>query len=177
MKNGPNHPLHQTGAGVSCSLKSAGRLPRQVSVALGFPMIGWLRDFLVPPRRMLLGRLRNLRGRTPDAALCQVPGVDQRCTDRALKLVCGAFLIPAGQQYCLRPGDALRFIYLGGHKRRLCDDMEFESLFLGLGEAVGRPLSELEMKSVQTVEDVVRFLKEHEQVKPSAAPDRSGCLA
>jgi hypothetical protein len=126
-------------------------------------MIGWLREFLVPPRWTLCGRLRCLCDRAADAALCRVPGVDQRCTDRALKLVCRAFLIPAGQQYCLRPGDALRFLYLGGYKRRLWDDMEFESLFLGLGEAIGRPLSEEEMRGVNTVEDVIRFLKAHEQ--------------
>jgi hypothetical protein len=126
-------------------------------------MIGWLRELLVPPRRTLLGRLRCLCDRTADATLCRVPGVDQPCTDQALELVCGAFLIPASQRYCLRPGDALRFLYLGGYKRRLRDDMEFEHLFLGLGEAIGRSLSDDEMQGVQTVEDVVRFLKKHEQ--------------
>jgi len=125
--------------------------------------MGWLGEFLVPPRWTLLGRLRCLRGRTADRALSQVPGVDERYTDRALELVCSAFLIPAAQRYCLRPDDTLTFLYLGGFKRRLVDDMEFENLFLSLDEAIGRQLSDDEKQGITTVGDVVRFLKEREQ--------------
>lgn len=123
-------------------------------------MMRWLSEFLVLPRWTLFGRLRCLRGRTANRALCQVSGVDDACVDRGLKLVCEAFLIPPAQRYCLRPDDTLRFLYLGGHKRRLGDDMEFEHLFLGLDAAIGRPLTEEEIRNIATVGDVVRFLKE-----------------
>jgi hypothetical protein len=124
-------------------------------------MLGWLRDLLVPPRQDLFGRLRYLRGRAPDPTLCQIVGIDPHFTERAVGLICSAFSIPAGQQYCLRPDDTLMALYLGGYKRRFVDNMEFESLFGDLNQAVGRQMDEAEMLGIKTVEDVIRFLAAH----------------
>jgi hypothetical protein len=114
-------------------------------------MLSWL--------NYLLNAKWVLRGRVADRALCQVPGVDDRITEQALTAICGAFLIPKKQRYCLRPDDTLMSLYLDGAKRRWGgDDLEFTHLWLYLDETLEVALSDEEIQNLNTVGDVIRVI-------------------
>lgn len=103
------------------------------------------------------GRLKYLLSREADLAACAVRGVPLEVTAQALRLFCDAFDIPDEQLYCLRPGDRIHDIYCA-MVRGISDHMEYEQLFISLDETIGRELSESELTSIETIEDLVRFV-------------------
>jgi hypothetical protein len=113
-------------------------------------MLAWLDD--------LMFSKRVLRGREADFAQRRIEGLDDRVVEQVLSLICDAFLIPRRQRHCLRPDDTLMWLYLDGRRWRFCDHMEFELLYLGLGDAFGVELSESEVLRIKTVGDVVRVV-------------------
>lgn len=120
----------------------------------------FFRNLLQNPRWDSQGRLKYLLSRESSAAACAVAGVSPASTKRALRLFCDAFDIPDEQVFCLRPSDAINDIYrvmvAPTH-----DDMELERLWMNLGEAIGRPLTEGEFKSFVTITDLIRFVHEN----------------
>ena len=106
------------------------------------------------------GNAKYLLGRDADPAQCDIDWVSSAVRDEALALLCDSFDIPEHQMYCLRRGDELMSIYQSFVGPRCWDDMEFERLWMALGELPGGKLSSDEFAGIKKVEDVVRAVAE-----------------
>ena len=117
------------------------------------------------------GRWRLLAGRDPDPVRCIPTGVAQAAAERAVGLVSDAFGVPAAQRYCLRPDDELLVLYRSVTPPGWPDCMEFETLYLFIERALGRPLAEAEWQGVRSVGDVTRLVAGSPDAEPGAAAD------